>query len=126
MTSTADADRNLKEFLNRYGSEGFLKLYFTNYLFELTMHFLHSKGEGDTDTSQLYYAYRGKVYTPAEIESFEKELKQECSKRARIVVGLLKEHDLLEKITVESLQDPRISKLLKENLESILEEISEV
>ena len=125
MTSTADADRNLKEFINRYGPEGFLILYFTNYLFELTMHFLHSKGEGDTDTSQLYYAYRGKVYSPAEIESFEKELKRECSKRARIIVDLLKEHDLLDKLTVESLKNPRISALLQENLESILEEISE-
>ena len=126
MTSTADADRNLKEFINRYGPEGFLILYFTNYLFELTMHFLHSRGEGDKDTSQLYYVYRGEVYSPAEIEGFEKELKRECSKRARTIVDFLKERDLLDKLTVESLKNPRISALLQENLESILEEISEV
>lgn len=126
MTSTIDADRNLKEFMDRYGPEGFLILYFTNYLFELTMHFLHSKGEGDKDTSQLYYTYREKVYSPAEIESFEKELKSECAKRARTIVDSLKEHNLLDKLTVESLKSPRISALLQENLESILEEISEV
>lgn len=41
-TSKADAERNLKEFLDKYGREGFLRLLLTNYLFELAMYYLHT------------------------------------------------------------------------------------
>lgn len=126
MASSNEAENKLREFIDRYGIEGFLTLFFTNYLYELVLHFLHSKGKGESDTSRLYYTYQGKVYTPEEIEKFEKELKYECSKRARTIVNSLKELGLLKKLTDKPLEDPEVTKLLEENLESILREISEV
>jgi hypothetical protein len=121
-----DAENKLREFIDRYGIEGFVTLFFTNYLYELVLHFLHSKGKGDSDTSRLYYAFKGKVYTPEETEKFEKELRYECSKRARAVVNSLKELGLLTKFTDKTIEDPKVVSLLQENLESILRDISEV
>lgn len=126
MNSPKDAENNLKEFIDHHGVEGFLTLFFTNYLNELVLHFLHSKGKGDSDTSRLYYAYRDKTYTPKEIERFEDDIKLECSKRAKAIVGSLKKANLLEKLTDKPLEDPKVMELLHENLESILKDVSEV
>ena len=85
MVPLGNSEDKLEEFLNKYGPEGFLQLFFTNYLYELVQHFLHSKGKGDNDTSSLYYLYQEREISAEKIEQFEKQLKKACSKRAKII-----------------------------------------
>ena len=55
------AEQNIKEFLEKYGKEGFLELFFTNYLYELSEYYLHSKGKKGEDAGLLFYVdFRGR------------------------------------------------------------------
>lgn len=60
-----------------------------------------------------------------EITTFENELRNECSKRAAAIVNSLKESNLLEEVSSETLEKDEVKKLLQENLDEILKEISE-
>lgn len=124
MTTPTNADKNLKEFLEKYGEEGFLKLFITNYLFELVNYFLHSKGEDKNDPSYLMHVnYKGVPYGPQEIDKFNAAIKQECSKRANLIVEELKKTGSLKKFMSEPTADPEVASLLEKAFQSIVKEL---
>lgn len=123
---SSEADRNLREFFERHGEEGFLKLFLGNYLFELVQYFLHSELKGNDDTSITYYVnYRGRLYGKEDMDQFEADLKEECSRRAEAVVQQLKEMGIVERIAREPLIHPEVTELVVQQLETILREVME-
>jgi len=123
-TSKADAERNLKEFLDKHGREGFLKLLLTNYLFDLAQYYLHTEKNPAVkvreDTGYRFYVGgRERVYKPGEIEQFKQDLRRECEKKALLIIENLKKMELLEKLDGDFMADPKVAKLVQEAFESI-------
>lgn len=117
------ADRNFKEFLDRFGNEGLLQLFITNYLYELVQYFLHSRSDGEIDTSIEYYLnFKGIRYKAEEIDQFEAELWKDCGERAKKVVLQLKKLDLIKKIAHEPLSHPETADIVINELERVLKE----
>lgn len=123
-TSKADAERNLKEFLDKHGREGFLRLLLTNYLFELAMYYLHTDknpaAQVREDTGYRFYVGgKERVYKPNEIERFKQDLRIECEKKALLIIENLKKMEILEKLHEDFMADPKVAKLVQEAFESM-------
>lgn len=119
-----NVDENVKEFFARYGEEGFLQLFLTNYLYELLQYFLHSKMSGEDDLSLLYYLpYEKKTYSLEETKEFENKLRKECKNSAKKIVKELAKLNLIAKIGRSPLKHPKVAKLLAEEFESILSQL---
>lgn len=126
MTLTEDdVTRNLNQFMEKYGQEGFLRLLFTNYLYELILLNLHSKPRKEkNDTSHLlYFNFRGKAYPPDQVDSFKLSLKKECANRADSIVRTAKESGLLQHLTEDPSRHPGISRSLEHAFKAIIKEI---
>lgn len=124
MTMTrAGAENNLKEFLDRHGKDGFLRLLLTNYLFELAMYYLHSEKNPPAvreDTGYRFYVDgRKRVYKPEAIERFKQDLRRECEKKALLIIDNLKKTDALDKLDTNFIADPKVAKLVQEAFESL-------
>jgi len=123
MTTTkADAERNLKEFLDQHGRRGFLRLLLTNYLFELAMYYLHTEKNPvvKEDTGYRFYVDgKERVYKPDEIERFKQDLRRACEKKALLIIENLKKMEILEKVDTDFMADPKVAKLVQEAFESL-------
>lgn len=120
------AEKNLKEFFDKYGIEGFLRLYFTNYLFELTMHFLRSKDSREHyDSSFRYHFDETGLVSSKKEEEFRQNVRKECAKKAASIVEELKHRKLVDKFTLD-IVDKRTVKILQKTLGDLLKELSEV
>jgi len=119
-----DAERNLNEFLQMHGRKGFLKLFVTNYLFELVMYYLHSEKSEPAvqeDTGYRFYVDgKDRVYPAQKIDTFKKELKIECGKKAETIVAFIKEKGLLERLEDEILEDPNVAQQIVDAFESMV------
>jgi len=120
----ADVESNIREFLEKYGKEGFLELLLTNYLYELTMYYLHSEKNPPAvkeDTSYRFYVDgREQVYSSEETDAFRRDLRTECKRKARSMVDGLKEQKLIEKLSWPVSADPEIVSLVTSAFESIM------
>lgn len=124
MTVTkADAEKNIRKFLEKHGREGFLRLLLTNYLFELVMYYLHTERNKPVVQEETGYEFyvdgRGRAYAPEQIEQFKKDLRAECARKAESVVAAIKGKELLEKLDQDILSDPEVSKLIQEAFATI-------
>jgi len=120
MTDINNADENLKKFLEKHGTEGFLKLFFSNYLFDLVDYYLQTKGTSkDNDPGYLFYFnLNGEPESLDKIEKFRMGLKQTCLDHAKTIVDSLKQSYNIE----ESATDP-IDKNSQALLDSAFEKI---
>lgn len=123
---TADkntAEKNLKEFLERRGKEGFLKLLLKNYLYELTMYYLHSgKSVVKEDAGYQFYVdgRTGLAYSPSQIEQFKKDLESECLRKASMIVEEIKRLEILENIDKDFLTNHQVARLVQQAFEDII------
>lgn len=126
MTTTkADAEKNLREFLDAHGKDGLLRLLLTNYLFELAMYYLHSDKNPPAvkeDTGYRFYVDgKERVYQPEAIEQFKLDLRRECEKKALLIIENLKKTDALDKLDTDFIADPKVAKLVQEAFESLMQ-----
>lgn len=123
--SKDDAENNLNEFLKRYGRDGFLKLFLTNYLQELVLLYLHSRPrkESDDTSSLLYVNFRGQSYTNSQIDDFKKRLRQECATRAEQIVDTVTTSGLLDRLAEDPSENPQVSQELEVAFRSIIKGI---
>jgi len=118
------AERNLREFLEAQGDGGLVRLLVSNYLFELSLYYLHSgknpsSGIKEDTGYRFYIDGRDRVLDPEKIEKFKQELRSECEKKAVAVVNKLKEMELFGPLANNRFSDPKVSALLREAFEEI-------
>jgi hypothetical protein len=123
-TNKSIAEKNLKEFLEKQGREGFLKLLLKNYLYELAMYYLHSgtrKPAVSEDTGyQFYVDGAGRAYNPTQIEKFKRDLESECLRKASQIVEEVKRLGIIENIDKDFLANPNVAKLVHEAFDNIM------
>jgi len=126
MPTTKDqAKDNLDQFFGKYGKEGFLQLFLTNYLQELVLLYLHSKPRAESDdTSSLLYAdSTGKPYSTTQVDAFKTRLRKECGRRAAAIVKIAKDSGLLERLSEDPTSNPHILAEVEVAFRGIVEEL---
>ena len=104
-TNQRGAEVNIRDFVQKHGEVGFLKLLLTNYIFELVRH----------------HVDRLELASPEQIERFRQELHSECSRRADLIANKLGK-ELPDKLTEEFIRNLTVARLVDQALESTIEE----
>jgi hypothetical protein len=121
------AESNIQKFMNRYGIEGFLKLYFAKYLLKLLKSELKSKmgSEISIDPGVIFHYKGQQIEKLCDIHEYEGQLFEECKKKADEIITQFKKdkkfNDLF-KGNLEKLNDPLLEKCFEKKLHEILEE----
>jgi hypothetical protein len=124
------AERNIKAFMDKYGVEGFIKLYFSKYLFKIIKSELKSKLGPDLskDPATIFYYKDNKIEKLSDIEKYEDEIFEECKKRAGEIINELKGDSKFDNLFAgkfESLNDKKIQNRFEKELHKIMEEWKE-
>jgi len=125
-----DYEKNIKEFMNKYGTEGFLELYFTKFLVKaLKFQMKSTLGEGNKlkkDPGVAFYLHDKKIGNIEDIKNFEKEIEGICNKIAKRIIKELREDknfkDLFEG-KIEKIKDEKLEKKFRKELHKIIEEL---
>jgi len=119
-------EKNLRQFMEKFGQDGFLRIYFSKYFYEIADYYLHSKGKKAEDDSGLLYYFPTKVklFSPEEIDDFRKNLRVECSKKAVPIVQRIKELGLVEQLRKDSVVSPEIARKIADAIDEILKELA--
>lgn len=123
MDPERQVETNVNRFMEQFGVEGFLKLFFTNYLFELSTYYLFSEQRGKVDsTTLMFFDYKGNPYSSKQIEEFRRGLRSECAKKAETIAAELKEKEtaFLDK---RLLSDPKVARIVATAVESIVKDV---
>jgi hypothetical protein len=126
MEARNRAQKNVKDFVAKYGVEGYLRLFITNYLFELTSYYLYSEQHGTKkdSTTLMFFDYKDDPYTRDQIDRFRSDLRSECSRKAEAIVSDLKRLGLSGTLAEEPLGNPELATRLSEALSSILKDVA--
>lgn len=123
---TTNAQDNLDEFIEKYGEEGILILFFTNLLEEIIRgEFLHTK-DTKIENSPGILEFQDNDKRLASIDILrkrEKDLRIECQKRAQEIVSKLKQRGVISKFDHNLLQNEEVKHQINLQLRSILNEI---
>ena len=127
------AESNIRKFMNEYGVEGFLKLYFAKCLLKLLKSELKSKmGSKISIDPGVIFHYkeqqidkRQQIEKLCDIREYEEQLFEECKKKADEIITQFKKDkkfDDLFKGNFEKLNDSQLEEYFKKKLHEILEE----
>lgn len=119
-------EENLRQFNEKFGQDGFLNIYFTKYLYEITEYYLHSKGKKGQDNAGLLYYQPSdhKVFSPDEIDIFRKNLRLECKQKSISLVRRIRELGLVDRLQRDSATTPRIARQIADELDEILKNLA--
>lgn len=132
-----DAEKNIKEFMEKYGIEGFLKLYFAKYLLKLIVSELKSKlgtelAKGiSRDPRTIFYYKNNKIEKLSDIEKYEDQLFKECKKKAGEIVEEMEKDEELDNFfkrfegDFDKLNEPKLEKCFRKKIHKILEDWKE-
>lgn len=122
---TTDAQKNLDDFLNRYGDEGALVLFFTNLLEEIIRgEFLHTV-DSDVFSSPgiRVHESEGHLASGITLKEREGELRRACEHKAAEVVHRLKERGKLEKFDANQFDNPRVRNEVNRALKAVFKQV---
>lgn len=121
-----DAADNLQKFLEKHGTDGFLKLFYTNYLFDLIRYYIQTKGKTKEDDPGYLYHFntKGKPFSPEEIDNFNEKLQKICSEYATKIIDSLKTQTNLDELVTKPL-DVNSRVLLDNAFEKIIKGFDE-
>jgi hypothetical protein len=125
--SAERASENIKAFVARYGEKGFLRLFFSNYLYEITLSYV--RAHSDTASKDSGYAFHfAKEGTPRPVkedEEVRRTLRKECDQKAAQIVATLEVRNLLPKFdenldAITAQNRDEVDAALKEIFEKVL------
>lgn len=90
MIDEQKAVDNINEFFEEHGSEGFLKLFFKEYLFNLIDNEISSKGNEISEDFGILHYKGNQLKTKSERDEYSKQIKEECDEKAEEIVDDLK------------------------------------
>lgn len=121
-----EIQRNIDEFVEAHGVEGFFRLYLREYLFQLLNEEIHAATGDEESDSALQLHFSQDVTTDEELEAFEEQLRDQCVDRADELVRRIKEVDqlrpLFENADVELLEREEVEKMIEQEMHNIIEE----
>ena len=118
--------KNLDEFIARYGKRGVMILYFSNLLEDMVKgEFLHTQDDNmDASPGILEYSdEHGRLLTSELLDQRADELRRECELRAIGIVDRLQRKGSLERFGSHTLEDEFVIQEVNSQLREIFQEI---
>jgi hypothetical protein len=123
-------DKNLKDFMEKYGVEGFLKIYFKNFLFK-ALRFQMRSSLGDSsdlkkDPGIAFYIKDNKICKISDVDKFEKDLQEICFNLAEKIIKKLKQSKKFEDLfsgNIEKINDNELEKIFLKELHKTFMEL---
>lgn len=129
--NSEDYQKNISEFMEKHGIDGFLELYFTKFLFKALKFQMRSKLDNSTDLERdpgiVFYLQDGKIASVEDIEKFEEDLTEICNKAAKEIIKRLKKDAQFKDIfdgNIEKIKDEKLEGIFTKRLHEIIEELS--
>jgi hypothetical protein len=121
-----DAEKNIKEFLEKKGKEGYVRLFLSNFLFEFMMYWLRSEDDENSlyNTAFKFHLKGKNIASLKDTEDYQKKIKEVCKIKADKIVDKLKNEKIIEEIDSFSLDDPKINTLIQTVIEEVFEEVN--
>ncbi|MFW5928764.1 MAG: hypothetical protein ACOCSL_06110 [Thermoplasmatota archaeon] len=121
-----EIDKNVKEFMEEHGVQGFLTLFFTNYFYKMTIDQIKSyinSDQPEDDLGYQYYLFDEEIGSYDEVKEFEGEIKEECRNMAeRIVEEMENNCEEMDKIMKGETEELSIS---EEDFQTLLHNVFE-
>jgi len=119
------AEQNIKQFTDKFGQDGFLRVYFSKYLYEIADYYLHSKGTNpEEDSGFLYYfGSNQKLFSPQELDDFRKNLRIACKDKSTNIVERIKQRDVLLQLR-KVVASPDTARELADVIDEVLQELA--
>ena len=121
-------EKNIREFMKKYGIEGFLEIYFTKFLFKaLKFQMKSTLGANDElnkDPGIAFYFHNKKIGNIEDIKKFENELKETCNKIAKQIINELKDDEEFKDLfegNMEKMKDKKLEEKFTKELHKIIE-----
>jgi len=124
--SMSDAQKNLDEFLVRYGREGVLILLFRSLLEEMIKgEFLHTRNNTlqDSPGIRVFQNKKGHLASSDILKKRETEIKRACERKAREIVLNLKSKGLLSDFDFKLISDESVIREMNHKVKVIFEEV---
>lgn len=113
---------NVDKFVSKYGKSGFIKLYLTNFLYDLVLYYLQADFHDKEKDSEYFFHYnvaKKRAFTPTEIDKFKDNLRRSCAKKAESIVEYLERQKILDKIEIGSIDDT-LANIIEDALRSLI------
>jgi len=125
MNKLPNFEKNIKEFMEEHGIEGFLKLYFATYLMQLLKSEIKSKGgELGEDPGYIFYIRGKEIERLSDIEKYEDQLYEEFKKKADEMIVQLKKDKKFKDFfegNFGRFKDPEMEKRFEKRLHETIE-----
>ncbi len=124
-------ERNIEDFIDKHGFDGFLTLYFSKYLLNIIKNEIKSKSQGkgiSNDPGVIFYFKGEKVENFSELDDYEDMIYEECRKKAREMVSNLKDDEEFKSLfegDLEKLDDPKLKDRFKKRMHDLFEKWEE-
>lgn len=120
-----ESEENIEEFLDQHGVQGFLKLYFTNFLVEMIQGEAKTESEGTdlTDDPGVQFYFKGhSIEDESDLHDFEDALFDECKRKAEEMVEQLEDDEKFGQLFTEEIGEEELELLEDSELEKHFEQ----
>lgn len=131
MIDEEEFERNINNFIEKHGIDGFLTLYFSKYLFKILKNEIKSKSQGkgiSNDPGVIFYFKGEGIENFSELDHYEDKIYEECKEKAREMVSNLKDDEKFKPLfegDFEKLDDPELKDRFKTRMHDLFEKWEE-
>src|SRR6056297_2590559 len=124
LLNDTEIQNNINEFVETHGVEGFFRVYFREYLFQLLNEEIEAATNDPESDSALQLHFSQNVETDQELEEFEEQLRDQCATRADELVGKIQEQPelapIFEDANVELLEHEDVEEMTRNTMHEMI------
>jgi len=125
LLNDTEIQNNIDEFVESHGVEGFFRVYFREYLFQLLNEEIEAATNDPESDSALQLHFSRNVETDQELEEFEEQLRDQCANRADELVEKIQDQPelapIFEEADVELLEHEDVEELIRNTMHEMIE-----
>jgi hypothetical protein len=129
LLNDTEIQNNIDEFVDEHGVEGFIRIYFREYLFQLLNEEIQAATNDIESDSALQLHFSQNVESDQELKEFKEQLRDQCADRADELVANIQEKPELESVfedaDVELLERDDVEDIIRNSMHDIIEEWEE-
>lgn len=126
LLNDTEIQSNIDEFVEAHGVEGFFRIYFREYLFQLLNEEIEAATNDPELDSALQLHFSQNVKTDQELEEFEEQLRDQCANRADELVEKIQSQPelapIFEDADVELLEHEDVEEIIQNTMHEMIEE----
>ena len=122
----SEIQNNIDEFMEEHGVEGFFRIYFREYLFELLYAEVNAATGNPESDSGIQLHFSNQITSDKELQQFEEQLRSQCASRADRLVNRIKANEELQPLfkngNVELLHQKKTEEMVTAAMHEIIQD----